>query len=94
MADKPTYFVAVVHHDHGLDVLGIFSTEEMAYDELYEYVCRWWDDLAESSGTSDDSIPEKPDKTKKREMISLYFDNHPKVESGDVHERTVDDSNN
>ena len=54
-----------VSHDCGMDTFLGFTYEE-ALNQLYEYVCEWWDEFV------DRGVPDPQDK---RGTIDRYFDN-------------------
>lgn len=84
-------WTSAVASEHGVDVLGIFTTEEKAQHAIYLYVSRWWDENdCWLDGSDEREFPTEPPKDEK-EAIEIYFENHDSQEHYDVSLLEVDD---
>lgn len=77
-------WVAVVSHDYGVDILGVFEKEETARKRLAKYCRDWWSDI--EGGLEEDFDLEA---LSDERVIQMYFDNHPDGEQYELTSMSV-----
>lgn len=81
-------WVSIAANDEGVNVAA-FTCEKDAIDDLYDYVCQWWEQVAGEEYTVDGNrCPKKPPKDKQK-AIKMYFTSHPNYERGEFKKLVV-----